>query len=375
MIFGDAMIMKVFRRVEAGENPDLEIGRHLTEVKFPHTPRLLGSIEYHRPKEEPLTLCVAQQFVQNEGDSWRYALGQASQFFERALEAEDKLPKEHDDEAGAAMLVHEARRKMPEIVEEVVGQFAVSCHLLGQRTAEMHQALATHLDNDAFKPEKFTKLYQRSLYQQMRNSVRRTLVMVRRAAKNLDDVARADAEKILSHEPTIVGRLERVARTPVSTVRIRCHGDYHLGQVLWTGKDFVIIDFEGEPARSLGERRLKRSAVSDLAGMLRSLQYASLTALDTVRERGLLEAADASERLAIWGKRFERWTSASFLRGYLEQMDGDERKIIPADDDAFALLLDAWLIEKAMYEVRYELNNRPHWVHIPLRGVMEILEV
>jgi len=375
IVYGDSAILKVFRRVEAGVNPDLEVSRHLTEdVGFKHTPRLLGAVEYVPPRGETLSLCMVQEYVENEGDAWTYVVDQALQFLERAPHHAESLARVSRGEPGSAGLIESARDGQPGEAESLLEQFAVNAELLGTRTAELHAALATAGENEAFEPEPFTKLYLRSLYQAMRNSARRTIAMISKRAKGLEGAAAQDASRVAASEKEIVGRLERVSKLGADALRIRRHGDYHLGQVLWTGKDYVIIDFEGEPARSLGERRLKRSPVSDVAGMLRSFQYAAYTGLERVRERGLLDAADDEVDFTKWTRLFERWSASAFLRAYLEQSDNDERTLIPRDDASLATLLEAWLIEKAMYEVRYELDNRPNWVGIPLRGILELLE-
>ena len=372
LIFGEHAIMKLFRRLEPGLNPELEISRFLTEeTDFEHTPRLLGAITFQPDRAEPMTIATVQEFVANEGDAWTFALNHANQFFDR--HADEPAPPSDASRAGAEPLIALAREGLSPDAQESLGHFAVHAETLGLRTAELHRALASGT-SEAFKPEPFSKLYRRSLYQTMRSAARRTLDTVRRRLSDFDTEARADAELALEHERTILERLERVSTTPIESVRIRCHGDYHLGQTLWTGKDFFIIDFEGEPARSLGDRRLKRSGLSDVAGMLRSFQYCAATAISTARERGLYNSdAEQLRNARLWGRRFALWSSAAFLRGYLEEIAKDEHPIIPRRDDHATLLLDAWLIEKAMYEIRYELDSRPDWVRIPLRGVLELV--
>ena len=181
------------------------------------------------------------------------------------------------------------------------------------------------------------------------------------------------ARRLLELEEDVMRRLRSVLDIKTTGLRTRCHGDYHLGQVLYTGKDFVIIDFEGEPARTLSERRLKRPALRDVAGMLRSFHYAVHTAARAQVARGVVpEGSDAraplEARLAIW----RRWVSAAFLRGYLDASHG--AAFLPARREDFQTLLDVLLLEKAVYELRYELNSRPDWVLIPLLGILELLD-
>ena len=372
ILFGEHAIVKFFRRIEPGLNPELEISRFLTEeTDFEHTPRLLGALKLESRGAEPVTLATAQAFVQNEGDAWTFALSHANQFLDACA---DEPAPDDDVPPGAASLIALAREGLSEDALEKLGRFTVHAETLGLRTAQLHRALASGR-SDAFRPEPATKLYRRSLYQTMRSAARRTLDTVRRRLNDFPAEAAGDARAALNLESQLLARLERTSTTPIDFVRIRCHGDYHLGQTLWTGKDFIIIDFEGEPARSLGDRRLKRSALADIAGMIRSFQYAAATALATARERGLYAGGeDDLANARRWARRFDLWSAASFLRGYLAEIARDAQPIVPRNDDHAALLLDAWLIEKAMSEIRYELNSRPEWVAIPLRGVIELLD-
>ena len=243
--------------------------------------------------------------------------------------------------------------------------------LLGRRTAELHAALAKS-DDPAFKPEPYTRLYQRSLYQSMRNTIRRPLQTLQTNVSKLEGETRPLAEALLARRDELMARIARVKEQKIDAMRIRCHGDYHLGQVLWTGCDFMIIDFEGEPTRPLGERRLKRTCLSDVAGMLRSIQYVAEGGLRELVSRGTIDRTAAEyPRFAQWADFWRLSAEADFLRGYLSAVDP---KLIPADVDGFNLLLDAWLLQKAAYEVGYELNSRPDWLDIPLRGILKLLD-
>jgi maltose alpha-D-glucosyltransferase/alpha-amylase len=261
--------------------------------------------------------------------------------------------------------------------EQAHGLFDEILHrarLLGQRTAEMHAALAKEGNGGRFRPESFTKLYQRSLYQSMRNGVLRPLQVLRASLGSMHEVVRPMGEELLERREELLERLKAVSDVRITSVRIRCHGDYHLGQVLWTGRDFVIIDFEGEPMRPLGERRLKRSALMDVAGMLRSIQYASVAGLRELVHRGTItpEGGGGGQYKAFegWARYWKCWVESAFLGAYLEHA---RPPLVPEDPDHQRILLDAWLIQKAAYELAYELNNRPDWVRIPLEGIMELL--
>ncbi|HEU4697608.1 MAG TPA: phosphotransferase, partial [Gemmatimonadales bacterium] len=236
---------------------------------------------------------------------------------------------------------------------------------LGQRTAEMHRALANAVDAPAFTPEPIVAHYRRGRVESFRNLVRSSFLQLRRQRARFPETLQPEIDRVLSSEGTLVARVRALLDRRVAASRIRVHGDYHLGQVLFTGKDFVILDFEGEPARSLGERRYKRTAMRDLAGMLRSFEYAVAYAL----RHGPGRAEDLAA-LRPWGRLWSRWVSAAFLQGYLAAAEG---AVFLPDAEGFHAFLEYNLLDKTVYELRYELNNRPDWVEIPLDGILEKL--
>jgi maltose alpha-D-glucosyltransferase/alpha-amylase len=253
---------------------------------------------------------------------------------------------------------------------DLIGGYLQSVLLLGRRTAELHLALASAGADQAFQPEPFTTHYQRSIYQTNRGLMAAVFPALRRRLSSLKDGALEDANTLLGMEDDTLRRFQTVLGRQLSGMRIRVHGDYHLGQVLFTGKDFVIIDFEGEPAKPLSQRRLKRSPLVDVAGMLRSFSYAADTALFNELARGSVPQERTSE-LDVLAHLWQSWVGAAFLKEYLLVMG--ESPILPAPNDERGLLLDVFLLEKALYEVNYELNNRPDWLRIPLRGVLREL--
>jgi len=207
---------------------------------------------------------------------------------------------------------------------------------------------------------------QRSVYQNMRASLRRAFALLEKKLPTLPEAFRDEAAQVLSSGKQINAQEKRILDRRSNATKIRIHGDYHLGQVLYTGKDFIILDFEGEPARALAERKLKRSALRDVAGMMRSFQYAAYSALWQPAMR--VEDVPFLER---WADLWYRQMSSVFLQSYLEATDG--APFIPPDEGDFQILLEAYLLDKAVYEVGYELNNRPSWVVIPIRGIKHIL--
>jgi maltose alpha-D-glucosyltransferase/alpha-amylase len=370
--FGDQLLLKVVRKLEPGTSPDVEIGRALRD-RYEHTPELLGTVDLQPERGQARTLAVLHRFVPNEGDAWTFTLDELGRFCERMLT--EPPVRGRPLPAALPSPLELASSEIPETVYDVVGAYLDAANLLGRRTGEMHVALSSITEDRGFAPEEFTSLYQRSLYQSIRNALRKGLDAARKAGRRVeDDDIRQRITDLASREQDVLERLTTLSETRIDAVRTRIHGDYHLGQVLWSGRDFVLIDFEGEPARPLGERRLKRSPLRDVAGMLRSFHYATSSALVDQVERGAVTpGSDAYEELAGWLTYWNRWVGASFLRGYQDATA--EAGIIPADPEHVRILLDAFLLEKAIYELGYELNNRPQWVDIPLAGIADVLQL
>jgi maltose alpha-D-glucosyltransferase/alpha-amylase len=366
--YGSQYVLKLVRRVEPGVNPDLEIGRFLTEHGFKNSPPVLGALEYRKSRTVSVTLATLQGFVPNEGDAWSYTTHQLARLFEQVMASTSAPPAPADVEG----LMAGARREAPAAVKEAMGGYLASAQLMGQRTAEMQRVLASDPEDPAFVPEPFGMLYQRSLIQSMRNLTRQSLQLLRRRMKDLPEGVRDEAQRVASLEAELLRRTREPFEKRIAGMRIRVHGDLHLGQILYTGKDFVLIDFEGEPARSLSERRLKRSPLRDAAGMIRSFQYAAQSALLKRIAGGQLRKEDAPV-LVPWARVWDSWSSAAFLGAYLRTIEG--AALLPPSREELGRLLEAYLIEKALYELGYELNNRPDWVHIPLRGILRLTGV
>jgi trehalose synthase-fused probable maltokinase len=316
IIYPGLFIFKLFRKIEPGINPDLEIGGFLTERGFRNTPALLGSLEY-RNHAVTYSAGILQQFVSNRGDAWKYTL--------------------------------------EELAGQTIDQYLASARLLGIRTAEMHTALASSNAGD-FAPEPFSAADARQLHDEIAAQAAGVLNLLRQVSKGRSGGKAADVDKVLALKPKILARLARLnEKLTGAPVRIRIHGDYHLGQVLFTGDDFMIIDFEGEPARPLAERRSKTIALRDVAGMLRSFDYAAHAAAPG-------PAGNSQEWLDQ--------VTAVYLKAYFET--AAHQAYISTDPAENRFLLDVFLLQKALYEVAYELNNRPDWVSIPLRGILSL---
>jgi len=356
--FGATLILKLYRRVEPGINADVEIGEYLTRQGFDHAPRVAGTLSLRRGRSSQLVLGMLQEFVPNEGDAWQYTLDRLGDYFERNLAEAPELPEERPT---VKRLLSLASDPADDEVRERVGTYIDDAELLGRRTGEMHRALAEG-DGD-FAPEAFSTLYQRSLYQSLRNLTANVFELARTRVSE-----RPALEDVLGMRDQLLGRFRSLVGGKLSAQRTRVHGDYHLGQVLYTGRDFVITDFEGEPARPASERRLRRSPLRDVAGMLRSFHYAAYSALARQREQGLGGGEASADAMAdFWYTH----VAAAFLRGYLDTVAG--AGLVPEREKGLQVLLDTYLLEKAVYEVGYELNNRPDWVGLPVRGILQLM--
>ncbi len=363
VVFGERVVLKICRRLAEGLNPELEIGRFLTEhTDVSHFAPLAGALELRMPRREPLTVGILQGFVPNQGDAWSYMLDRVRQFFEHALADGRPAPTSAGD------LLSAAAAEPPPLALAWLGQDLETARLLGIRTAELHRALASSADDPAFAPEPFTSLYRRSLDQSLRNRARAAFALLEERASVLPESARLSPQARTALEEAALAMLGRLLEVPIRGQRIRCHGDYHLGQVLHTGSDLVIIDFEGEPGQSMAERRLKRSPLRDVAGMLRSFDYVAHAPLVQTDGPPLVRAEDVV-RLGDWAHFWRDWTSSAFLRAYLSRIE--DSRLLPEDRTQLEVLLRALLLEKNLYELTYELNNRPTWTPLALRGVSE----
>ena len=366
--YGGRAILKMFRRLEEGTSPDLEIGRFLGQQGFEHTPPLAGALEFKTGEgDEPLTLAILQGFVSNQGDAWEYTLDSLEGYFDSAASGgADNVPESPRGEHLLEML----DQQVPAPVREALGPYLDSARLLGRRTAEMHVALASDEQDPAFAPEPFTREYLRSRYQSVSGLTEQAFGLLENKAADLPGETRDQAREVIRSREHILSRFEAMLQGEIEAVRTRVHGDYHLGQVLWTGSDFVIIDFEGEPVRSLKERREKHSPLKDVTGMLRSFHYAAYAAMFSRITKDVV-ASESQAGIEGWADAWHKWVSVAYLKEYLEV--AGLGNFLPRNPADLRTLFDIYLLEKAVYELIYELNNRPDWVRIPLQGVRELI--
>jgi maltose alpha-D-glucosyltransferase/alpha-amylase len=347
IVYGDRVILKLFRRLQSGRNPDIEIGRYLTDrARFDRVPAFIGGIEYLCEPDEPAAVAMVQRLIANEGDGWKWTTEELERYYENC-----------------------ARTPLPQAAESArdhVGAYIEAAAVLGRRTAELHLALASAPDDPAFSPEPFDGREIEAMTAGMREEAAKAFDLLKSNLSALPDEILEMAGVALGKRRPIVERLSLNTQNRYFGKRIRTHGDYHLGHVLRTRNDFAIIDFEGEPARPLAQRRAKQTPLKDVAGMLRSFRYAANATLMTYTARH----PEDFESLAPWASLWERTVSAEFLAAYRELTTGSD--ILPAAEEDFRKLLDACLLEKATSELMYELNNRPTWVRIPLAGILAL---
>ncbi|MEM5786407.1 MAG: putative maltokinase, partial [Syntrophobacteraceae bacterium] len=368
VMFGEKYFMKLYRHPDEGVNPDLEISKFLTEVaQFPFTPPFAGGLELKRRGKNPISLGILLGYIPNQGNALDYFLSWLDQFYEFVLSSPGEIPEPARENQSLLDLAYMNGPEATTIEEFHAGIPMEMVALLGTRTAQMHLALASSPDDPAFAPERFSTLWQRSLFQSMQSLQKRNLQLLSSNLSNLPGDS-SEASGLVSESKRIVEIYRTITSKKITAMRIRIHGDYHLGQLLYTGKDYIIIDFEGEPARTLGERRIKASPIRDVAGMIRSFHYAAYIALS--RESRM--RAEDVPRLEPWAELWYREVSAVFLRAYLDTMKGS--KVIPEDRNELEILLNCLLLDKAVYELGYELNNRPNWVMIPVRGIRHLLD-
>jgi maltose alpha-D-glucosyltransferase/alpha-amylase len=345
VLFGWQLIMKIFRRVETGVNPDVEIATFLSSRGFNRIPPLLGTLTYEPAGGGATSVVLLQGLVSNQGNAWDVAVEELGRYFDRVK----ALPP--------AATATEA---------EVIGPYLARAELLGRRTGELHVALASTSEDPAFTREAFAAEDVAATARRMREHALGQLRLLESALPRLDDRRRQLASELLMRRDDLAHHFDAMTQVRSAGSIIRCHGDYHLGQVLIAEADIVILDFEGEPARPLAERRQKSSPLRDVAGMLRSFSYAALTGLNVATHTRSEDLA----RLSPWARLWEAWVSSAFGRAYVAATDGTS--LVPQNLDDFDTLLRAFVVEKALYELAYELNNRPDWVHIPLMGLLNL---
>jgi maltose alpha-D-glucosyltransferase/alpha-amylase len=364
ILFGDRFILKLFRRQEPGFNPDAEIGQYLTEkTSFNQIPPFAGSIEVDglgATDGKLANLALLQGLVANEGDGWKWTLEELDRYYEACA----PLPFPENLIGKVQGPLELSQNPPTQVARDHLGLYLEAGAILGRRTAELHLALATRTDDPAFAPEALTDVDLNAQFAGIRRHASSVLDLLKERLSYLPDEVVQVAASVLSRRRQILDRFGPLSGNFPPIQRIRIHGDYHLGQVLRVKTDFVILDFEGEPARPLAVRRSKQCPLKDVAGMLRSFGYAAYAGLINYTARH----PEDLTRLEPWAQLWERSAAAEFLRAYHEAAQSPD--FLPPGNGDFRRLLNIFLLDKALYEVLYELNSRPTWVRIPLMGIM-----
>ena len=367
--YGSDFVLKLYRKLEEGINPGREVPEFLSEqTSFAAIPRALGSIDYHR-YSEPMgtTTCLGtlSSFVPNSTNGWTYTLDHLGLFFEHALAIPQGDPRLRDLQLPDLWASESG--PLPQLLAELLDNYLDNIRVLARRTAELHAALSSRPDIPDFAPEPFTTFYRQGIYHGMLGQLNRSMEMLRSRARALAENAQQDIAELLSREADIRSQLLALRDKRMSGNRIRNHGDYHLSNVLFTGSDWLITNFEGDFNRSLSERCIKRSALRDVAIMLRSFHYVSHAALfgDVP---GIIASQKGHPQLESWARTWYRWVGRIFLREYL--VSAGAATFLPQQIDELRILLAAYMIERGLMEIEYELQQRPEWIRIPVHGIL-----
>ncbi len=364
VFYGNRLALKIFRKVEPGSHPECEIGSFLARAGFPHTPPIAGSLEYRPADGEPLTVAVLHGFIPEATDARQYTLNQLGVFFEHALARSPNGPPEGDP--------------AEESVQELMGAYLESVRLLGMRTAELHAALASDPVNPDFAPEPFTDFYRYGLYHGVLNRFYRVLDRLRAAEQLLPENVRPGVHSVLEQQNAIRSKIQFLRDQRLNAVRIRIHGDFHLDQVLYTGKDFLMIDFEGDPNRPLSERRIKRSPLEDIAGMLDSF-HATAHSVLFGEAPGVIPIPENLSALEAWATFWCRSVSRAYVRAYRdtpppETSQNGRPALLPSDPKHLRGLLVVFLLDRAFRRLSAALAESPERVRIPAHAILELVE-
>ncbi|MBI5200645.1 MAG: phosphotransferase [Elusimicrobia bacterium] len=364
IVYRERFQVRVLRRVEPGVHPEVELGRFLTDRGFGHARVFAGHLELLSRRGQSSVLATAYEYLPGVHSGWRHAIDSLGRYFDAVLARRAAVPL-----PPVEGLLALSGRPMPDDARQLIGPFLQDAELLGRRTAELHLVLGSGVETD-LAPEPFTTLYQRELYQSMRTLTRQASALLSRQLRRLPEDARVEAQRVLDLEGEILRKFRSALSTKLQASRIRCHGDYHLGSVLYTGKDFVVHGLEGDENKALGRRRIKRSPVMDLAGMRRSFHSAAVSALYG-REPGLAVRPQDRSALEPWAQYWKLWVSAAFLKGYRDA--GGQTPFAPKPEE-FGLLLSLFVREQAVRQLADELRFRPDWAPIALLGLPALLE-
>lgn len=366
VIYDEKFFLKLYRKLDKAINPDLEINRFFAqETQYKNVPAFGGAIEIREPNQEPIVLAMMQEMIENQGDAWSLLLNLVEQYYDKVLQ----LPKQTTPPIVWNAYSFDFKSVHKDLQDLITKEVYDKIALLGKRTAEMHLALASNPAVADFAPKTFTQEYQTYLTEHLTSSIKDKLQFLQSIRHNALPNVKIEIDKVLALKDKILTVIANIKQYPIAAQRIRMHGDYHLGQVLFTGTDFVIIDFEGEPATPFKERRVKHSPLKDVAGMVRSFHYAVYA---TLLQNEKFKDLD-HKKLNQWAEIWCLCARGFYLDSYFATVAHTE--LIPKDKQGMEVLLKAFLMEKAIYELCYEANNRPSWLIIPINGVLKLAEL
>ena len=365
--YDNNIILKLYRKLDITFNPDVETIKFLsTKTDFTKISRYAGAIRFSQKSAKPYIFAMIQEMVENQGEVWTHIKDSLDRYFEHVLtrhkDLEIETPKNHITEP----LEYE---NFPEPVRELLGIILPErIYQLGEFTAELHTALSQHSVDKDFDKEESSLHYQRSLYSGLQTLTRNSLEKLKAVLKQLPEDVQEEAKEVLGLKSEILKCFRNIYDHKIPVMKIRTHGDYHLRQILWTGREYIMNSFEGDPTKSFSERRIRRSAMRDLAAMIRSLHYAAYSNIlspeyDQQRKEGNLEE---------WAENWHYYITRLYIKGYFDKAGNSD--YVPKDHDDFKILMHTFLLEKALYELNYEIQNRPEWIIIPLRGIKEIIQ-
>lgn len=366
IVYNGKFILKIFRRIYISTNPDYEISRFLTEVsEFKNTPKYAGSINLNVGEEnDTITLGLMQDFIPNQGDAWKFFLNEIDEIF-TAIKTKSVDLESIDDVVLYKKIKH---KDLPDSLLKWVGSdFFTQIEQLAKRTAEMHVALGSDIRDTAFVPDKFNGDYEVWLKNRLIYQFQNRLNTIENNFHKLSGESLEMAQEFLSRKKEIRRRFLDFNWTKLKSERIRIHGDYHLGQVLVKDEDFYMLDFEGEPESTIRDRKVKQPPIKDVAGLLRSFHYAIYSVILNNTDKYGVDRSKAMD----YGELLYKYITGVFLSDYINYVQQNNLNIGYIKEVEF--LLKYTMLEKAVYELGYELNSRPRWAIIPLRGIISII--
>ena len=358
--------LKIYRRLDQTFNPDIETVRFLsTKSNFGKISKFAGLIKFEPRSGKSYYLGMLQLHIENQGEVWDHVKDSLNRYFEEVLTRQESLAIEKGEQHITQPITYE---EFPEELKEMTGIILPErIYQLGEFTAELHNALSQHTADNEFDKEESSLHYQRSLYSGLQTRTRTSLDKLEKKLNHLPEVTAREALEVLNMRRDILSCFREIYDHKIPVMKIRTHGDFDLKQILWTGKEYIMNSFEGDPSKSFSERRIRRSAMRDLAAMIRSLHYAAYSNIissefDQQRREGDLEE---------WAETWHYYISRLYIKGYLDK--AGDKDYIPGSHEDFKILMYTFLLEKALSELNYELDNRPEWIIIPLRGIKAIL--